>query len=43
MAKPCEYQSYFLNPPIEDGKCDHYWKMDVSPTIPGGNAEIKEI
>ena len=25
-AKPNEYrQSYFVEPPIRDGKCDHYW------------------
>ena len=24
-AEPCIYQSYFLDPPIKDGKCDHYW------------------
>lgn len=24
-AKPSEYQSYFAEPPIEDGKCDYYW------------------
>ena len=24
-AKPSEYQSYFVEPPIKDGKCDHYW------------------
>lgn len=24
-AKPSEYQSYFLNPPINGDKCDHYW------------------
>jgi hypothetical protein len=25
-AKPCEYwQSYFMKPPIKDGKCDLYW------------------
>lgn len=25
-AKPNEYrQSYFVEPPIKDGKCDHYW------------------
>ena len=29
-AKPDEYQAYFSNPPIEDGKCDYYW---------GGNQE----
>ena len=34
-----EYQSYFTESPIKDGKCDHYW---------GGNAEaiwseLKEI
>ncbi len=25
MAKSEEYQSYFLEPPIKDGKCDMYW------------------
>ena len=25
-AKPSEYmQSYFMEPPIKDGKCDMYW------------------
>lgn len=25
-AKPSEFrQSYFAEPPIKDGKCDHYW------------------
>lgn len=24
-AKPDEYQYYFSTPPIQDGKCDHYW------------------
>jgi hypothetical protein len=24
-AKGDEYQSYFVDPPIEDGKCDYYW------------------
>lgn len=25
-AKPDKLaQSYFVNPPIKDGKCDHYW------------------
>jgi len=24
-AKPSDYQSYFMTPPIKDGKCDHYW------------------
>lgn len=24
-ATPSDYQSYFLDPPIKDGKCDHYW------------------
>lgn len=25
-AKPSEFrQSYFVEPPIKDGKCDHYW------------------
>lgn len=21
------YQSYFLKPPIKDGKCDYYWEV----------------
>ena len=38
-AKPCDYQSYFTNAPIKDGKCEYYW---------GENAEsvwnqLKEI
>lgn len=24
-ATPSEYQSYFMEPPIKDGKCNHYW------------------
>jgi hypothetical protein len=24
-AKPSEYQSYFIETPIKDGKCDMYW------------------
>ncbi len=24
-AKPSEYQSYFVEAPIKDGKCDYYW------------------
>lgn len=24
-APASDYQSYFLSPPIRDGKCDHYW------------------
>lgn len=24
-AKPSDYQSYFLDPPIKDDKCNHYW------------------
>lgn len=24
-ANPCEYQSYFTNSPIKDGKCEYYW------------------
>ena len=25
-AKPSEFrQSYFMEPPIKDGKCDYYW------------------
>jgi hypothetical protein len=24
-AKPSEYQSYFMEAPIKDGKCEMYW------------------
>lgn len=25
-AKPCDHwQSYFIDPPIKDGKCEMYW------------------
>ena len=27
-AKPCEYQSYFMEAPYKDGDCFHYWKME---------------
>ena len=25
MAKPSEYQYYFMEAPYRDGKCEHYW------------------
>lgn len=28
-AKADEYQTYFLNSPIKDGKCDMYWGARV--------------
>ena len=28
-AKASDYQSYFMNPPYKDGKCDHYWGDDA--------------
>jgi hypothetical protein len=24
-AKPGDYQSYFMESPIKDGKCEYYW------------------
>jgi hypothetical protein len=24
-AEPSEYQSYFMEAPVKDGKCDMYW------------------
>ena len=24
-AKPSDYQSYFIDPPVKDGKCEMYW------------------
>lgn len=33
-ATPSEYhQSYFLNPPIKEDKCDHYWEMGMSSKV----------
>ena len=26
-AKPYEYQSYFVDAPIKDNKCEHYWEV----------------
>jgi hypothetical protein len=25
IAKPSEYQYYFMEAPYKDGKCDYYW------------------
>ena len=25
IAKPGEYQSYFMESPIKEGKCDYFW------------------
>jgi hypothetical protein len=39
-AKPSEYmQSYFMNPPIKDGKCKMYWG-DLAEAIWG---QLKDI
>ena len=39
-AKPSEYmQSYFMKPPIKDGKCDMYWG-DLSEAIWGQLQDI---
>jgi hypothetical protein len=27
-AKPCDYQRYFLNPPIRGGECEEYWPIE---------------
>jgi hypothetical protein len=27
-AKADEYQSYFIDLPLKDGKCEHYWGTD---------------
>lgn len=24
-AKPSDYQYYFIDPPVKDGKCEMYW------------------
>ena len=27
LANSSAWQSYFSEPPIKDGKCDHYWEF----------------
>jgi len=39
-AKPDEYwQSYFIDPPIKDGKCDLYWGENAQSVLD----QLKEI
>lgn len=43
-AKADEYQSYFVNSPIKDGKCDMYWGARVhNEHIAGSNYKINKI
>jgi len=35
LAKPNEYQSYFVTPPYkDDGSCDHLWDLSKSKENP---------
>ena len=34
-----EYQSYFVDPPIKDGKCEYYWGENANNIF----NELKEI
>jgi hypothetical protein len=27
LAEADSYQSYFVNTPIKDGECEHYWEI----------------
>lgn len=38
-AKPSDYQSYFVKPPIKDGKCDMYWGENAQSVY----NQLKEI
>jgi len=38
-AKPSEYQSYFTDAPIKDGKCEMYW----GPNAQSVYNQLKEI
>ena len=31
-AKPCEYQSYFMEAPYKDDDCSHYLEMSSKPS-----------
>lgn len=46
-APASEYQSFFMTPPIEDGKCDMYWGENAEgiwkQTTSGGSFEDKAI
>ena len=42
-AKPSEYwQSYFIDPPIKDDKCDHYWGENAEQIWNQLNDIVKE-
>ena len=42
-AKADEYQSYFVDSPIKDGKCDMYWGARVHDEhIAGSNYKINK-
>ena len=28
-AKPSDYQSYFMEPPVDNGKCEYFWRDKV--------------
>ena len=30
-AKPSNYQSYFLKPPVLGGTCEYFWRDEVRP------------
>lgn len=38
-AKPSDYQSYFMKPPIKEGKCEYYWGENAQ----GIYNQLKEI
>ena len=38
-AKPSDYQSYFIEPPIKDGKCEMYWGENAQSVY----NQLKEI
>lgn len=29
LAEPCEYQSYFMEAPFDNSKCEHYWEIEI--------------
>lgn len=33
LADPGLMQSYFLDPPIEEGKCQYYWKTEKTDKV----------
>lgn len=41
-AKPSLYQSYFINPPLKNGGCDHYWEIKYDKKRKESSTDARE-